>query len=181
MGVFSTYCQVCGLPVQHDHYVARPDEAYLRIWRGDGDDDCPPAVPFGSEHAWLRRAVGLRLDDHAPDVIIEGFVHDGEFEGSGSDDFVMDGIDDRAALHHACWDMAGRPDSWEPLAGLAPPSEHSRYRQQLFEFGAFIADGHGWMLVDPAADSPGGIRSRRRIADLLAAASNSGSEVTAQE
>ncbi len=93
MGVLSTYCQICGLPVQQDHYVALEDEGYFRIWRGDGDDGCRPAVTFGPEHSWLREAVGLRLDDRVADVTIEGLVHDGIFEGSGSDDFVMDGID----------------------------------------------------------------------------------------
>src|ERR1043166_4552349 len=120
MGVFSTHCQICGLPVQQDHYVAREGEGYLRIWRGDGDDGFAPVVDFGAEHAWLRTAVGLRLDDSHPDVVIEGAVHDGTFDGHG--DFVMDGVDDRAALHRACWDLAGRPDPWEPLSDLAPPA-----------------------------------------------------------
>jgi hypothetical protein len=72
VGVLSTYCQICGLPVQHDHYVALENEGYFRIWRGDGDDGCEPAVTFGPEHAWLRLAVGLRLDDTDPQVVIEG-------------------------------------------------------------------------------------------------------------
>jgi hypothetical protein len=168
----STYCQVCGLPVQHDHYVQLPDEGFLRIWRGDGDDECAPEIPFGSEHSWLREAVGLRLDDSDPTVVIEGLVHDGMFEGGGFDDWVMDGIDERAALHRVCWETAGSPDTWGPLSHLEPPSAEEKYRQQLFDFGAFVADGHGWMLVDPAADSPDGQRSRRRIADLLAPAAS---------
>ena len=168
MGVLSTYCQICGLPVQQDHYVALEGEGYLRIWRGDGNDGCEPVIALGPEHAWLRRAVGLRLDDSAPEVTIEGLVHDGVFEGSGSDDFVMDGVDDRAALHRVCWDMAGRPDTWEPLSDLEPPAAEFRYRQQLFEFEEFVADGHGWMLVDPAAENPDGRRNRQRIVGLLA-------------
>src|SRR4051812_1988922 len=107
MGVFSTYCQICGLPVQHDHYVAADGIFY--IWRGDGDYGSEPAFAFGPEHAWLRDAVGLRLDDTDPDVIIEGLVHDGVFADYGSDGFVMDGVDDRAALHRACWVLAGQP------------------------------------------------------------------------
>ena len=167
MGVLSTYCQICGLPVQHDHYVARDDESYLRIWRGDGDDGFEPAVVFGPEHAWLRQAIGLRLDEIDPDVIIEGYVHDGVFEGSGSDDFVMDGIDDRVALHRVCWEMAGGSDTWAPLSDLEPPAAERRYRQQLFDFVRFVADGHGWMLVDPEDESPQGRRSRERITRLL--------------
>jgi hypothetical protein len=166
MGVFSTYCQICGLPVQHDHYVAA--EGYFHIWRGDGDDESDPAFAFGPEHAWLRDAVGLRLDDADPDVIIEGPVHDGMFEDSGSVHFVMDGVDDRAALHRTCWALAGQPDTWEPLSDLQPPATEARYRQQLFEFAAFATDGHGWMLVDPAADSLEGSRSRQRIEELIA-------------
>jgi hypothetical protein len=141
-------------------------EAFLRIWRGDGDDGCEPAFPFGPEHDWLRRAVGLRLDESTPDVIVEGLVHDGVFEDSG--DFVWDGLDDRAALHHACWAMAGRPDSWAPLSHLEPPPAEAPYRQQLFDFETFAADGHAWMLADPDSGTPDGDRNRRRIADLLA-------------
>jgi hypothetical protein len=168
MGVFSTYCQICGLPVQQDHYVPQGGGDYFYIWRGDGDDECDPVVDFGPEHSWLRRGIGLRLDDRSPEVTIEGFVHDGMFEGSGSDDFVMDGLDDRAALHRVCWDLAGRPDCWEPLSALEPPAAQARYRQQLFDFETFIADGHGWMLVDPDEQSSDGLRSRQRITDLVA-------------
>ena len=167
MGVFSTYCQICGLPVQQDHYVHIEGENYFHIWRGDGDDECDPAIAFTPEHGWLRQAVGLRLDDANPDVMIEGLVHDGMVEGCG--DFLWDGIDDRAALHRACWEMAGRPDSWEPLSHLEPPAAEEPYRQQLFAFDTFVADGHGWMLIDPSDDSPGGRRSRQRITELLGA------------
>nr|BFE60032.1 hypothetical protein GCM10020063_045580 [Dactylosporangium thailandense] len=168
MGVMSTYCQICGLPVQQDHYVPAPGGGSFRIWRGDGDDEGGPAVAFGPEHGWLRDAVGLRLRAGDGDVVIEGAVHDGVFEDSGSDGFVGDGLDDRAALHRACWDLAGRPDTFEPLADLEWPEAEERYRQQLFEFAGFVADGHGWMLVDPATGSPDALRNRRRIADLLA-------------
>ena len=168
MGVFSTYCQICGLPVQQDHYVSLPNEEYFRIWRGDGHDGCEPVITFGPEHSWLRRAVGLRLYDDEPQVVIEGLVHDGVFEGSGSDDFVMDGLDDRAALHRACWELAGQPDTWQALSHLEPPAAEAKYRQQLFDFGAFVADGHGWMLVDPAGDSTDGRQSLQRIEALLA-------------
>jgi hypothetical protein len=167
MGVLSTYCQICGLPVQQDHYVSLEGEGYFRIWRGDGDDGCDPAIAFGPEHAWLRRAVGLRLDDTVPDVIVEGLVHDGAFEDSGFDDFLMDGIDERAALHRVCWEMAGAPDTWEPLARHEPPAAQEAYREQLFAFDLFVADGHGWMLADPAAETPDGRRNRQRITEIL--------------
>jgi hypothetical protein len=38
----------------------------------------------------------------------------------------------------------------------------------LFDFAAFVADGQGWVLVDPATDSPDGRRSGQRVAALLA-------------
>lgn len=172
MGVFSTYCQICGLPVQQDHYVPAQDGDYFHIWRGDGADACAPIVAFGPEHAWLRRAVGLRLDERPAAVVVEGLVHDGYFTDERGNDrpdgeCVMDGLDERAALHAACWELAGRPGSWEALEHLEPPAGEAPYRQQLFEFESFVADGHGWMLVDPAAEGPDGVRSRERIIALL--------------
>ena len=77
----------------------------------------------------------------------------------------------RIALHEACWRLAGQPTSWAPLAHLEDPAkEQDDYRQQLFDFESFVADGHGWMLVDPDADSTEGLRSRQRILGLLGAA-----------
>ena len=163
----STYCQICGLPVQHDHYVPAEDGDYFHIWRGDGSDACEPIVAFGPGHAWLRQAVGLPFDDRSGETPVAGAVHDG-YLTDGEDDFdVTDGFGDRVALHGACWRLAGRPIAWEPLEHLEPPAEEEPYRQQLFDFDAFVADGHGWMLVDPDADSPDGRRNRRRIVELL--------------
>jgi hypothetical protein len=168
MGVMSTYCQICGLPVQHDHYV--PIEGMFYIWRGDGRDEHGPAVVFGPEHSWLRRAVGVRLEEEQPiDSALEGVVHDGIIEGDEDEDWVMEGVFSRAALHGACWALAGRPSSFEALEHLEPPEAEEPYRQQLFDFESFVADGHGWMLVDPDDDSPDGRRSRERIVTLLQA------------
>lgn len=170
MGVVSTYCQICGLPVQHDHYVPDGATGGWLIWRSRTDSDVAPAVALGPEHDWLRRAVGLRLDDSEPQTIVEGDVHDGVLECAGGLTFVWDGLDDRAALHRYCWEAAGSPGTWQPLAGLELPAAEEPYRRQLFDFAAFVADGHGWMLVDPAGGTDAAHRSRRRITDLLAAA-----------
>lgn len=176
MGVMSTYCQICGLPVQQDHYVPAEGGGYFHIWRGDGADACDPIVAFGPEHTWLRTALGLRYDDSALLMpTLSGLVHDGWIETPEGGPFasvVYDGAgDDRIALHEACWRLAGQPTSWAPLAHLEDPAkEQDDYRQQLFDFESFVADGHGWMLVDPDADSAEGLRSRQRILGLLGAA-----------
>lgn len=176
MAVFATYCQICGLPVQQDHYVPAEAGGYFHIWRGDGDDACDPAVAFGPEHAWLRDALGLRFDDDsilAP--TIAGIVHDGDLESPRGPHFGADLLegegDERMALHAACWRLAGEPTSWEPLARSRDlPEGEERYRQQLFDFEPFVADGHGWMLVDPESEAADGLRNRRRILALIEAA-----------
>jgi len=173
MGVMSTYCQICGLPVQHDHYVPAERADYFHIWRGDGDDEVEPIIPFGPEHAWLRAGVGLRYEDSALLMAtVSGLVHDGYLESPGGGLFgtdLMDGFgDDRVALHAACWHLAGEPTSWEALGHTNDiPKDENRYRRQLFDFEAFVADGHGWMLVDPQDGSAEGVRNRERILTLL--------------
>lgn len=162
----ATYCQICGIPVQQDHYV--PRGGMLGIYRGGGGDGevVEPLVKFGKEHKWLKDAVGLALDDGSDPAVIEGEVHDGGFDGDDEDGLVMDGIEDRAALHRRCWEIAGKPESWEEIEGLNLPDFES-YREQLFEFKRFIDDGHGWMLVDPAGSTPDAKKNRQRIQKLL--------------
>lgn len=173
MGVLSTYCQICGLPVQQDHYVPAEGGGYFHIWRGDGHDECAPIIDFGPDHAWLRDAVGLRYDESSLLMAtVSGLVHDGDLESPAGPLFgadLMDGEgDERVALHAACWELAGRPSSWEALGhdrGL--PVEHEVYRQQLFDFAGFVSDGFGWALVDPGLDGGDGLRSRRRIVGIV--------------
>src|SRR5688500_5873690 len=119
MGVMGTYCQVCGLPVQYDHYVPAGD--MWAIYRGDGRDSVAPVVHFGPEHVWLREAVGLRVDPSETTVLVEGLIHDGFFEGAFHD-FVADGLEERAALHRTCYETIGRPGVWEP-SGPIPPRD----------------------------------------------------------
>ena len=167
MAVIGTYCEICGLPVQLDHYVPMPDGGFW-IWRDDGSDHCDPVIAFGAEHDWLSRAVALRWDETLPEPVIEGTVHDGYLEGAdGEGAGVFPDIDDRGAAHHACWQLADRPDSWQSLANMPTSMALEKYQQQLFDFQAFADDGHAWMLTDPDTDTPDGRRSRQRILDLL--------------
>jgi hypothetical protein len=159
----ASYCQLCGLPLQHDHYVAtdRPDS--WRIYRSSQPELTRAAVAFGPEHQWLTRGVALDPCEEADPVF--GSVEDGHLlEASGETHFVGDGYDDRAVLHQACWTIAGRPRSYEELA--CAHRLHAwvlmfRYQEQLFEFEQLVRDGRGDWLVDP--ETPAGAESRRRI------------------
>lgn len=175
MAVFATYCQICGLPVQQDHYVPAEGGGHFHIWRGDGDDACDPIIAFGPDHAWLRDALGLRIDGGALMMpTVSGLVHDGDLENPagrlfGADLGEGDG-EERMAVHAACWRLAGEPTSWGPLSHLLDlPKDEDRYRRQLFDFEPFVADGHGWMLVDPESEVPDGLRNRERIVTLIEA------------
>jgi hypothetical protein len=164
MGVVGTFCQICGVATQHDHYV--PMDGMFGIYRGgSGHEVCAPLVAFGPEHAWLKEAVGLRLRADQEPPILEGEIHDGRFEDSDEDDArVWDGIDERAALHKACWELAERPEVWKGARG---DETLTSYQQQLFEFGKLVEDGLGWMLADPRSTSPEGRRNAERIRRLL--------------
>ena len=170
MGVMATYCQICGAPMNQDHYVEL--ENLLGIWRGgDGHEVCDPAFAFGKEHAWLKDALALRLDERQNVAVLEGQVHDGgieDAEGEGYDEgFLCEGLEERAALHRACWQLAGRPQAWKDVALRRGEDPFEPFKQQLFEFTAFADAGHGWMLVDPGSTSPEGVRNRERIAALI--------------
>jgi hypothetical protein len=170
VGVLGTWCQICGIPVQQDHYVEL--DGMFGIYRGgESHEVCAPALPFAEEHEWLKDAVALRLSDAQDPVILEGRIHDGAVEkidGDSYDDgMVMDGIEERAALHRACWELAGRPDSWDKLGPRRKQEGLEIYQEQLFEFAGLVKDGKGWMLVDPRSDSDEARRNRVRIEALL--------------
>lgn len=171
MGVTGTFCQVCGLPAQHDHYVPQPGEL-LGIYRG-GAEPSPwtPLLAFGPEHAWLERAVGLALREGHTPAVVRGRCSDGALEDEDgsplADGSVADGVDERAALHEACWRLAGEPPAWDALAPRLRPHGLEKYHEQSFELEALLADGQAWTLVDPELDAPGGRRSRERIVGLL--------------
>jgi hypothetical protein len=170
MGVFGTYCQLCGLPVQHDHYVGQPD-GMLRIYRGSsagGGHEWTPGddvFAFTDGHAWLRDAVALPFD---AGEILRGSVEDGVLVDakSGTDAFVGDGMDDAAAFHAFCWELMGAPPiADDAFAGAETPgvAQVAPYQQQLFEFQRFRDDGHGELLNDPRSSAA----SRARIQGIL--------------
>jgi hypothetical protein len=169
MGVHGTFCQLCGLPTQHDHYV-RTRSQMLKIYRASSDNGGhtwePDEKPFrfGSEHAWLMDAVVLPWDEER---VLRGPIEDGVLEGV----MVFQGDDDGLAFHHACWMIQGSPGSTGPA--IRATSTHGwalveGYHQQLFDFDGLAADGKKWMLDEPKI----GTRSRARIDELLAIARN---------
>ncbi len=178
MGVSSTYCQLCALPAQHDHYV--PSAAgHLRIHRGslpagghDWDEPLETSRPFafGAEHAWLRDVVVVQGGPRP----LRGFVEDGVFvdRESGAKAYVFEGDEEGVTLHHACWQLLGAPTApAETLRGrgLLAWARVDAYRGQLFEFATWESDGKAGWLVDPTGDSPAAAASRRRISDMAEA------------
>ena len=170
MGVMASYCQLCGLPVQHDHYVATERSDSWSIYRSSHPGDTKPSIIFGPEHQWLTQGVGLSPYQEEDPVM--GFVEDGHLEDeSGEPHFVCRGNEDLALLHRACWEIAGSPRCFQAI-GSAPRLHQwvllSRYQEQLFEFERLIKDGRGAWLVDP--NSSEGAESRQRIQAWLAEA-----------
>lgn len=160
---------LCGLPVQHDHYVPTKS-GMLNIYRGSSsggghrweDDERP--FPFGPEHDWLKDAVVLPWDQ---EKVLRGAIEDGIIETPDGDScMVWDGSDEGLAYHHACWTLQGSPASTGPA--FRADQSHGwallrSYHEQLFEFAELAADGKAWMLKDPTTDD----RSRGRIEAIL--------------
>ena len=170
MGVVGTFCQLCGLPTQHDHYVPT-NRGMLKIYRGSSEngghrweaDERP--FPFGREHAWLKDAVALPWDEPK---VLRGPIEDGVLETAGDSCMVFGGADDGLAFHRYCWERQGSPESTDPAVSANETylwSLVDGYHEQLFEFAELAADGKAWMLNDPATDA----RSRARIEALLEA------------
>lgn len=182
MGVHATWCQLCGLPVQHDHYVEARGGGF-NIYRGslpDGGHDWThePARPFafGPQHAWLRDAAGVRRGQ----PVVFGTVEDGGLDTGAEEIFVADGDEDARVFHRFCWELMGKPSEIEnaPRAVQTLLFEQLYpYQEQLFDFQRYAENGKGDWLLDPASNE----RSRRRIETALAAAKKpfSGEEPTA--
>lgn len=178
MGVSATYCQLCGLPVQHDHYVPEAGGGMLKIYRGGepggGHEWAPGETPFGfgPQHAWLLDAVVLGVGDGP----LHGRITDGGLEtDDGDEEYVGDGADDGLVFHRACWERLGQPQDWDsaPTArGTHAFAQVEPYQEQLFEFAELAADGKAWMLEDPGTSA----RSAERLAALVRVARAGGSD-----
>lgn len=174
MGVMGTYCRLCGLPTQHDHYVLTPGTAVMKIYRqsspGGGHDFSPEddRFVFGPEHEWLKATVAVpREAIEGP--VLHGSVSDGELvqEDGSAGAFVAEGNEDRYAFHRTCWEALGRPADLSqvtPSAGTFDWALVEPFQQQLFELQVLRDQGKAHMLADPAHEP----RTRARI-DCMAA------------
>ncbi|MFO0596660.1 MAG: DUF695 domain-containing protein [Myxococcaceae bacterium] len=170
----ATFCQLCGVPVQHDHYVPSFG-GMLRIYRasreGGGHDwaqEPSQPFPFDDRHAWLLDAVGVRtLGDTG---VVRGAVEDGGLTTEdGEEIYVSDGNEDAMVFHAWCWEAIGKPERSDDAlhgGGLLPWAQLEPWREQLFDFAGFLAAGCGAWLEDPARSEA----SRSRIERHLAAA-----------
>ncbi len=173
MGVLGSFCRVCGLPMQHDHFV--PAGGMLKIYRGsspNGGHTWAPGervVQFGPEHAWLADAIAI-TNSEAPRVVA-GRIEDGRLTSGQEQIFV--GYDEAFAVHRFCWTQIGSPQSYRAAVTAQGILEYARaevYQGQLFEFGMLNDHGKGWMLVDPTVNA----RNRQRIDALASAAREKG-------
>lgn len=159
MGVMATYCQLCGLPTQHDHYVqaARgdlPGPPGYKIYRDPGSQTWERGErPFRFEkhHDWLCDAVAIMYDDRR---VLRGRIRDGALVSSdgGEEQWVGEGNDDGSVYHHVCWERLGcpKPDRFRASTnGSYELSFIALYQGQLFDFHELRDDGLGWMLEDP--------------------------------
>ena len=168
MAVFATFCQICSLPVNHDHYVRSPGSEFMKIYRRAqpaawGSEE--RVFAFTPEHAWLADCVGVSTRASG---VLRGGVTDGELVDSRTQakGFLADGVEDYLALHGRCWTMMGEPQRFEDCAivrgqhGLALIGP---YQQQLFEFQRLCDSGKAWMLADPIGADAAAVRNRHRI------------------
>lgn len=181
MGVTGSHCQLCRLPLQHDHYVRAASEPRFKIYRGTTPNGGHTweagerVVAFGPEHAWVMDAIGLMRSDAGP-ALVEGPVSDGVLvdRTTGVEVFVGEGDEDALTYHRYCWEQFGAPGE-AGAAGQSPRAQGTygwavigAFGGQLFELGELVDGGLAWTLVDPRGDSPDARRSRARIAGLLA-------------
>ena len=169
MGVMGTYCMICGVAVQHDHYVDTDRPNVYEIYRNK-PYNTRSAFDFGPEHEWLKRGVALPEQPEDPEPV-KGEIEDGALNGDDDEPyFVMDGVDDYGAVHEACWELAGRPAGYENLRHLRwlhGVTLLTQYQEQLFDFPGVERDHKTWLLADPAARQMEGGRNRARIQALL--------------
>ena len=163
MGVRASYCLVCGLPIQHDHYVATEREDMWEIYRSDNKPD--GHFPFTDAHSWLLRGVAVKEDDGP----YYGSCEDGALLADGEEYYVGDGYEDYLAMHDTCWKAAGQPRDYNEIYRCKYSYEATflkKYQEQLFDFAKCVADGAGWVLEDP--NHPEGEENRKRIERAVA-------------
>lgn len=162
MGVHATYCLICGLPIQHDHYVATARNDLWAIYRADNKPE--GHFPFTDSHDWLLQGVAVNPEEGP----FYGACEDGRLLADGEDYYVGRGDEDYFAMHRYCWEAAGRPRDHISVYHYKYAFETtflSRYQGQLFDFFACVRDGEGWLLEDP--ERPAGKKNRERISRLL--------------
>lgn len=167
MAVIGTYCQICGLPVQHTHYVPTGDPNFLEIYSNAADSSqVEPVLKFGPQNEWLRAGVTLPLSKDPSQPPHHGNFSEGTLELGKEVYFVGNGLSDLAALHEACWSLAGKPSELDPIRHLRYShawATISRYHEQLFDFQSFVDDQKAWMLEDPVSSA----KSKKRIQDII--------------
>ncbi len=154
MATIGTYCQICALPLQHDHYVPTEASGFFGVY-SSGDtknNEFEPLFQFGSSHSWLLAAVALPGEGN-PKEPAKGRVDSGGIEGAdGEVYFVGDGLDEYAAVHEKCWELSGRPSSFDSIKHLRYMhgwAALKKYHGQLFELKMFLEDEKAWMLEEP--------------------------------
>jgi len=165
VGVMATFCQLCGIATQHDHYVhaaaGTPFGRTMKVYREPGPHVWARGerpFPFEEKHAWLRDAVVVRHEDGS---VHRGHVVDGVMSPSsgGSPTWIGagDGTDGATAWHALCWERLGAPRPTAPLAFSTQGSYEwafmEAYQGQLFDFHELCVDDRGFLLDDPRSSA----------------------------
>jgi hypothetical protein len=163
MGVHATFCAICGLPVQHDHYVATEKQDMWAIYRSDNRPQ--GHFPFLPEHDWLLRGVAINTEEGP----FFGTCEDGALiDEDGESYYVGRDNEDYTALHAYCWRAAGQPTDYDQMSHYQYAYDRtflSKYQEQLFDFFQCARNDDGWLLLDP--EHPDGARNKARIEALL--------------
>jgi hypothetical protein len=177
MGVMGTFCQICEMPVQHDHYFPLEPESLWGIYRGKDPSSSKGFITFGPEHDWLKDAIGLKIKPEQSPIFIECPVEDGVFYVAQSGEqptepcenvFVFEGNEERMAMHRVCYELAGHPECWSPSGNIPASKILGPYKGQLFDFWTLMGNGLGWTMVDPSEPSAEGRQNRDRILQAVA-------------
>jgi hypothetical protein len=159
MGVMGTTCQLCGLPLAHDHYVPDARGYGLKIYRqaepGGGHTWEPGerVITFGPEHAWLADAVAVPR--YGEPRVLAGPVQDGAMVDVNTEEVshVFSGDDDAFALHKYCHTLMGSPLTPTHVLlgrGCYGWAQMESYQAQLFAFAELMDDGLGVDAARPA-------------------------------